>query len=91
MELTISGASSTQLQIVESGNTVVVTKPLSSIVSIAMAGPQGPAFTGQQFFDVGAMEGLSIADSGATLKWNGTQYVPTSEFGTNLTINGGAF
>lgn len=91
MELTISGTSSTKVQIVKSGSTVVVTKPLSSIVSIAMAGPQGPAFAGQQFFDLDAIEALSIVDSGVTLKWNGTQYVPTEQLGANLTINGGAF
>ena len=91
MELVISGASSAQVQIIESGNTVVVTRPVATIVSLSMAGPQGPAFTGQQLFDVEAIEQLTVANSGSTLKWNGTQYVPTAELGTNLTINGGAF
>ena len=91
MQVVISGTSSARVHVSESGNTVLVQKPISSIVSIATAGPQGPAFAGQQFFDISALEGLSIADSGSTLKWNGTQYVPATELGTNLTINGGAF
>jgi hypothetical protein len=91
MEVVISGASSPQVQIVESGNTVVVTRPIISTVSLTMAGPQGPAFTGQQLFNIGAIEQLTVANSGSTLQWNGTQYVPASELGTNLTINGGAF
>ena len=91
MQVVISGASSARVQVSESGNTVLVQKPISSIVSIVTAGPQGPAFGGQQFFDFPAIEGLSVTDSGATLKWNGVQYTPTTELGPNLTINGGAF
>ncbi len=91
MQIVISGAVPSRISITESGNTIVAQKQLSSIVSLTTPGPQGPAFAGQQFFNLSAMEGLTIADSGATLKWNGTEYVPSTEIGPNLTINGGAF
>lgn len=91
MQIVVSGSSSARIQVSQSGNTVLVQKPTTSIVSVITAGPQGPAFGGQQFFDFPAIEGLSVADSGVTLKWNGVQYTPATELGPNLTINGGAF
>jgi hypothetical protein len=91
MELVISGSSSAQVRVVESGNTVVVTKPLSSIVSIATPGPQGPAYAGVQYFNIGAIDALTVANSGVTLKWNGAQFIPTGELSDNMTVNGGAF
>lgn len=42
MELVISGSPLAQVQVVESGNTVVVAKPLSLVVSVISQGPQGP-------------------------------------------------
>jgi hypothetical protein len=91
MQIVVSGATPSRITIVESGNTVVLQKQISTIVSLTTAGPQGPAFSGQQFFNLSAIGGLTVADSGTTLKWNGTEYVPSIEIGPNLIINGGAF
>lgn len=74
-----------------SGNTVIAQQAQATIATIVIPGPQGPAFTGQQFFDISAMENLTVADSGVTVKWNGTQFVPAAEIGSGLTLNGGAF
>lgn len=80
-----------KINVTISGSTVIVQRPQTAIATIVTPGPQGPAFAGRQFFDTEAMESLSAADSGATVKWNGTQFVPTAELSDGLTLNGGAF
>lgn len=82
MQIIISGATS---------NTVAVERKENGYLALTMPGPQGPAFAGQQFFDITAMESLTVANSGVTVKWNGTQFVPAAELGSGLTLNGGAF
>lgn len=82
------------MNIVISGNTrniVKVAPQQNGYLGLITPGPQGPAFAGQQFFDIEAMEGLTVADSGATVRWNGTQFAPSSELSGGLSINGGAF
>ena len=61
------------------------------VVEVSAVGPQGPPFVGSSFFDVGAIGSLGSADAGKVLKFDGTNFVPTSEIGQNLTINGGNF
>ena len=82
MQIVVSGATS---------NTVSVQRLQNGYLALTVPGPQGPAFAGQQFFDIAAMESLTVADSGATVQWNGTQFVPATELGSGLTLNGGAF
>ena len=80
MKLVISGSSSAQVQVVESGNTLVVTKPISSIVSVISEGPQGPQGVAGAGFDfmqptasttwtinhnLGYKPGVDIYDSGS--------------------------
>jgi hypothetical protein len=72
-------------------NTVSIERKQNGYLALTVRGPQGPAFAGQQFFDTSAMESLTVADSGVTVKWNGTQFAPASELSEGITINGGAF
>lgn len=61
------------------------------VVEVSAVGPQGPPFVGSSFFDAGAINALGSGDIGKVLKFDGTQFIPTNELETNLTINGGAF
>lgn len=91
MKIIVSGATASQVVIEESLNQVVVQRPQLGTVELITAGPQGPAFTGQQFFDISSIESLSAVNSGSTLKWDGTHFVPADELGEGLAIFGGAF
>lgn len=63
----------------------------TSVVKATAPGPQGPPFAGATFFDTAAIGSLTSGDVGQVLKFNGTQFAPTSELEDNLTINGGNF
>lgn len=91
MQIVVSGSSIHQAIITEENHQLVIQQPVTSVVELAIAGAQGPAFVGQQYFNMASIETLSIADSGVTLKWDGNQFVPADELGEGLTIFGGAF
>jgi hypothetical protein len=91
MQVVVSGVTSTRIVVQEDINQVVIQKPVSNIVELSVPGAQGPAFAGQQFFNLSSLEGLSAIDSGVTLKWDGSQFVPADELGGGLTVFGGAF
>lgn len=82
VRVTVSGATT---------NTVQIERKQNGYLGLTVRGPQGPAFAGEQFFDTSAISNLTVADSGVTVKWNGTQFVPTNELDGGLTITGGAF
>lgn len=91
MQITVSGSTVNQAIINEENHQLVIQKPLTSIIELATPGAQGPAFVGQQYFNMTSVGALSIADSGVTLKWDGNQFVPTDDLGEGLTVFGGAF
>lgn len=91
MQVVISGVSSSQVVVEQEAHQIVLQKPQTGIVELTTPGPQGPAFTGQQFFNISSIGSLSAADSGSTLKWDGTQFVPSDEISEGLTVFGGAF
>lgn len=82
VNVTISGATT---------NTVNVERKQNGYLALTVRGVQGPAFAGEQYFDTALISQLSVANSGVTVKWNGTQFVPASELADGLTIYGGAF
>lgn len=82
VNVTISGATK---------NTVNIERNQNGYLALTVRGPQGPAFAGEQYFDTSLIGQLTVADSGVTVKWNGTQFVPASELAGGLTVNGGAF
>jgi len=82
VNVTVSGATT---------NTVNVERKQNGYLALTVTGPQGPAFAGEQYFNTALISQLSVANSGVTVKWNGTQFVPASELADGLTIYGGAF
>lgn len=83
---------SSVVKVTETDSQVTITRaPNANVVTITAPGPQGPPFVGSSFFDVGAISVLSSVDIGKVLKFDGTNFIPTNELETNLTINGGAF
>lgn len=91
MQVIVSGGTVNQVIIAEESHQLVIQQPQTSIVELSTPGAQGPAFVGQQYFNMTSIETLSIADSGVTLKWDGNQFVPVDALGEGLTIFGGAF
>lgn len=91
MQIVVSGVSSTQIIVEQETHQIVLQRPQTGIVELTTPGPQGPAFTGQQFFNISSIASLSAADSGSTLKWDGSQFVPASELSEGLTVFCGAF
>jgi hypothetical protein len=91
MQVIVSGTTINQAVVIKENNQVVVQQPLSQVVELSVPGAQGPAFAGQQLFNVSAIEALSVVNSGVTLKWDGNQFVPADELGEGLTVFGGAF
>lgn len=79
------------ITLTETPASVLVQRNATQIVKVTSVGPQGPPFVGSNFFDVGAIGALSASDVGKVLKFDGTNFIPTNELETNLTINGGAF
>jgi|TARA_Y100000289_G_scaffold49256_1_gene49902 hypothetical protein len=82
---------SSLVKVTETPTSVVVQRSSPQVVEVSALGPQGPPFVGSNFFDVGAIGALSSGDIGKVLKFDGTNFVPTNELETNLTINGGNF
>ena len=91
MQIIVSGSSIHQAIITEESHQLVIQQPVTSVVELAIPGAQGPAFVGQQYFNMASNETLTIAESGVTLRWNGSQFVPASELSDGLTIFGGSF
>lgn len=91
MEIIVSGNTIVRAIVNEINNQVVVQQPQTSIIELTTPGPQGPAFAGQQFFNLTSIGNLSTVDSGVTLKWNGSQFIPANTLGEGLTVFGGAF
>lgn len=91
MEIIVSGNTTVRAIVNEINNQVVVQQPQTSIIELTTPGPQGPAFAGQQFFNLTSIGNLSAVDSGVTLRWNGSQFIPANTLGEGLTVFGGAF
>lgn len=91
MEIIVSGNTTIRAIVNEINNQVVVQQPQTSIIELTTPGPQGPAFAGQQFFNLTSIGNLSAVDSGVTLRWNGSQFIPANTLGEGLTVFGGAF
>jgi hypothetical protein len=91
MNIVINAQPSPRILVSEEEHQVVVTRPVERIIELTTPGVQGPAFSGQQYFDLPAIELLSSGDTGVALTWNGSQFEPSTEIGENLTIFGGAF
>ena len=82
---------SSLITVTKTPTSVEVQAAQSSVVKATAPGPQGPPFVGSSFFDLGAIGALNSGDIGKVLKFDGTNFIPTNELETNLTINGGAF
>jgi len=91
MQLTVAPASASRIVVSKTNTTVVVQKQPTATVEIAALGPQGPSFTGANYFDTTAIGALTSGDTGTLLQWGGAAFVPTNELSQNLTIAGGAF
>ncbi len=91
MQVVVSGSAINQAIISEENHQLIIQQPQTGIVELSTPGAQGPAFVGQQYFNMASIETLTITDSGVTLKWDGNQFVPADELGEGLTIFGGAF
>jgi len=91
MQLTVAPASASRIVVSKTNTTVVVQKQPTATVEIAALGPQGPSFTGANYFDITAIGALTSGDTGTLLQWSGAAFVPTNELSQNLTIAGGAF
>ena len=82
---------SSLVKVTETPTSVIVQRSSPQVVEVTASGPQGPPFVGSNFFDLAAISGLSSTDTGKVLKFDGTNFIPTNELETNLTINGGNF
>ena len=93
VNVTVSGATTNTVSIErkQNGYLALVEPKQTGYLTLTVAGPQGPAFAGEQYFDTALIGQLSVANSGVTVKWNGNQFVPASELAGGLTIYGGAF
>jgi hypothetical protein len=91
MEIIVSGNTITQAIVTEINNEIIIQQPQTSIVELTAPGPQGPAFAGQQFFNLASIGNLSAVDSGVTLRWDGSQFLPANTLSEGLTVFGGAF
>ena len=63
----------------------------ASVVTLTAAGPQGPSFAGETFFNNTAIGNLNNGNAGAVLEWDGSLFQPTQLLENDLRINGGAF
>lgn len=91
MEIIVSGNTIVRAMVTEINNQIIIQRPQASIVELTTPGPQGPAFAGQQFFNLTSIGNLSAVDSGVTLRWNGSQFIPANTLSEGLTVFGGAF
>ncbi len=91
MEIIVSGNTIVRAIVTEINNQIIIQRPQVSIVELTTPGPQGPAFAGQQFFNLTSIGNLSAVDSGVTLRWNGSQFIPANTHSEGLTVFGGAF
>ena len=91
MEIIVSGNTIARAIVTEINNQIIIQRPQTSIVELTTPGPQGPAFTGQQYFNITSIGNLSAVDSGVTLRWDGSQFIPANTLGEGLTVFGGAF
>lgn len=91
MQVIVTGSSIYQAIITEENHQLIIQQPVTSVVELTTPGAQGPAFVGQQYFNMASIETLTIAESGVTLRWNGSQFVPANELSDGLTVFGGSF
>ena len=91
MQIIVSGSTIHQAIISEESHQLVIQQPVTSVLELTTPGAQGSAFVGQQYFNMASIETLTIAESGVTLRWNGSQFVPASELSDGLTVFGGSF
>mgnify|MGYP005625106633 CR=1 FL=1 len=91
-QIQVTPTLSSVIKVTETDSQVTITRAQNaSVVTTIATGPQGPPFVGSNFFDLGAITALNSGDIGKVLKFDGTNFIPTNELETNLTINGGAF
>ena len=81
----------TEVSVGATAPAVAIQQGQAEVVQVVATGPQGPPFTGANFFNVDAIASLGVADTGKVVAWDGTEFQPTNILENDLTISGGAF